>query len=217
MSPRVRPFSKKQKAKETICQAKAGFRSGLNKGCVECQCSGNPPKCTLYPYDPNCCECKTPKQTPHHVIPAHAFMPQKQRALEENATLANPVRKKRVKGCSNYDLFDAPCICVTGSYKYSKTPSGSVAQHGKVHNSIDAAEATHGEEGTWNYGNAREAAVQSIVKNFPECTEKCIRKQLNDYHRDRCGITDDTPLRPEGDTEVSLTPTNSASGNGFPP
>lgn len=213
MTARVRPFTRKEKAKKAVCQAKGGFRNTLNKGCVECQCAGDPPKCTLYPYKPNCCESQD--QTPHHAIPAHCFMPEGQRAAEEGATKAKPVVKKREKGCSNYDLFDAPCICVTGSYKHSRTPSGSLAQHGKIHNKFDPAEADHGKNDTWTFANAREAAVESICSTFPECSEKCIRKQLNDYHRDRCGIGDDTPLRAEGDTKASPTATTTKAGNGF--
>ncbi|MBI1898149.1 MAG: hypothetical protein HYZ57_21035 [Acidobacteria bacterium] len=191
-------ISLKRKYKKDICGAKNGFRKDkCATECIECDaCSGQPPKCTLYPYSPNCCPGG---QTPHHVVPKHCF------TMEANGAA--------VPGAGQYDLNDAPCICVAGE--------GKVKKHGEIHDKFDAIEDTHLEStsprqaGSWSYLQAENAGVKSVCETFPQCDDKCIRAQLRDYHVKQCKMTTATRLRADSTGKGGVAPiSNTASGSG---
>jgi GHH signature containing HNH/Endo VII superfamily nuclease toxin 2 len=199
-------------AAETNCGAKHGFRKEEPPGaCAKCACDAkpqakpepDPDECTLYPYRPNCCKLEEPEPaTPHHLIPAHCFMPPGQRQLK---------KKERQLYCENYDLDKAPCICVGGG-EYG----GKEGKHGQMHDSFDDAEDTCRDngDGTWTYAEARKAAVDSVIKAFPhKCTRECIEAQLDRYHKSPPRkIDENTKLRADStgqsDPAPSLTVTS---------
>lgn len=125
-----------------------------------------------------CC----PGYQAHHLVEAHCFYKRGQRGK------ANERFVPDVNGKESYRDRDAPCVCASGARH--------TQQHGTYHAVQQAIEAAHHENNeSWNYKDAREAGVlaHSIVN--PHCNQECIRNQLDRYHRDQCGFTDDTQLR----------------------
>jgi hypothetical protein len=220
------------RAKSAVCDAKGGFRqieiNGKSAECSGCE-EGNDDQCTLYPYQRPCDCCKQQGKTGHHAIPAHCFMPAGQRKKGKHGA--------RYQGCEKYAIDRAPCVCVSGSTKSSKSPQGSLLQHGKVHNKYDAVEDEHlktkkdrkkgtkRQGGTWTYEQARDAAAVAIVEVLAEdnvtCTEECINQQLDDYHKNHCGMTDQTKLRADSSgsgvapTDTELPKSATPVGNGM--
>lgn len=150
-------------------------------------------KCMLVPYKPDkqagqggCCKGKTP----HHLIEVHCFTKPGERASGA-----------RVRGFSQYDDKVAPCVCCDESSRYE-------GDHGLLH----AVQNTHergcmnadgprsqmgGDDGAWNYGEAKRGAQVAHKAAFPDsnCSEECVAKQLDAYH-EQVGVKDDsTPLR----------------------
>jgi hypothetical protein len=140
--------------------------------CVDCKCKGQPEHCVLYQYRPRCC----PKDTDaHHVLPVRSFMPPGARRQPGG---------KRYEGSAGYDIDGGPCICV------------SHAKHKKMHSYYDGEEAKHSP--TWDYADARDAAVQSVMDategKKPTCKEPCIKRQIDAAHKEM-GIGEGTTLR----------------------
>jgi hypothetical protein len=52
----------------------------------------------------------------------------------------------------------------------------------------------NGQAGTWTYGEAREAALESMANVFPECPWECTEHQLDRYH-EKAGCDDSTEIR----------------------
>ena len=139
-------------------------------------------KCVLVPYKFGCCDNESPKKTPHHVIPAHCFMPKGEREG------GGP---RRYKGAENYDPEAAPCICAHGKDKSNKRK-----QHARIHKHFDAAEDAHKTNGagTWSYNQAAQAGAESVEKVMG-CDKKCTQAQLNKYHNKDAEIPKGTKLR----------------------
>jgi len=165
------------------CSAKKRFGAKSEPPCKVCSACQNEKKdeCTLYPaYRPNCCG-KLGK-TPHHLVPVHCFMEPGERKAAKRAS-----RKPQVyKGCEKYDEKDAPCICVTKGGK-------NAGDHEDIHNSYDAKEDAH-KNRKWSYNQASNDAAESANEVFG-CDEKCIKAQLDAYHKDQCRIKGNQPLR----------------------
>lgn len=182
-------------AKTTVCGARQGFRDSEKvkrdgAPCVDCKCkeSGgkNGPECTLYPYSSGCCQGQKPKKkTPHHLIPKHCFY---HGAVGDNIPRQLP--KPSGKDCEDYNPDRAPCICVSGKHK-------SVGQHNDFHVHFDNEEGVENPQKSWPYSQARDTALDSMeaVEGLKgKCTRACIKAQLDNYHRDRCCINDETKL-----------------------
>lgn len=164
-------------------------------------------RCVLSQYKESqrtCCEGSDGKKmTPHHIIPAHCFMPPGERA--EGGT-------ERYEGCQGYDPEEAPCICVEGE--------GKEKDHGKIHDLVDDLEDTklvNGQAGSWTYGEAATAGVMSAGE-VTGCDEKCMRQQVDAYHQQKTGtpnVSNDTKLRADstGNRTLSAEVPKIAPGN----
>jgi hypothetical protein len=182
------------------CQEANTYSTGRinQKGLKDCMCKdkqcSKARKCVLSPYKGGCCDGKTP----HHVIPAHCFMPPGARGAGGG---------ERYEGCEKYDPGDAPCVCVSGKDKSNKR-----LQHARIHALFDEAEDAHKKNGagTWSYNQAADAGAES-VGDVMRCDEKCTKAQLNKYHNKKANMGKGTKLRadssgqsvpPPGLTEV---------------
>jgi hypothetical protein len=154
-------------------------------------------KCVLVPFSVGCCKGKTP----HHVIPAHCFMPPGERSGGGG---------DRYRGCEHYDQNDAPCICATGKDKSKKRK-----QHAKLHKHFDAVEDDFkAKGGTWTYEQAAGAGADS-VRQVMGCDEKCTKAQLAKYHGEDKGISTGTMIRADSSGKGAPAPTlqiSTASG-----
>ena len=148
-------------------------------------------RCVLTPYNFGCCDDKTP----HHVVPAHCFMPPGARGDNTG---------ERYAGCESYDPGAAPCICVTGEDKSEKRK-----QHARIHKHFDALEDGHkpksGGAGTWSYNQAADAGAQSVNKVMG-CDADCTKAQLNKYHEKEAGVGKGTQLRADSSGQAKPVP-----------
>lgn len=162
-----------------------------NKMCADKKCK-KAMKCVLSPYSPSNC-CKGPdgkKMTPHHVVPAHCFMPKGTRGAGGS---------DRYEGCEGYQDADAPCICVTGKDK-------SAGDHKKIHDKFDDIEdkkmvkLPNGKftAGSWTYSEASTEGSRA-VSEVTGCKEECLKAQVDEYHQQKAPdsprIGDKTALR----------------------
>jgi hypothetical protein len=156
-------------------------------------------RCMLVPHTPTgdqtgCCEKPPPKDTPHHLVEVHCFTPSGGRAGGD-----------RLQGFEAYNDKKAPCVCVQGS-RYTQ-------EHGSMHaiqNTFEIAQMDPGGPrsqmggagNAWNYGAAKKGAIHAHRTTFPDagpngepCSEECLEKQLDSYHKQSGVKNNDTPLR----------------------
>jgi hypothetical protein len=145
-------------------------------------------RCGLQPYeDSGCCA----PQTPHHLIEASAL-----HDVGRGGKGSVPVN-----GVSGYREGAAPCVCAEGVNQHTGT-------HGLMHTfqSAAASKARSGPISLSNgstitakkttYGTAKKSAIGAMKKTFPQssCNEKCLEKQLDNYHK-QCGVNDKTTIK----------------------
>jgi hypothetical protein len=156
-------------------------------------------KCMLVPYSPTgdqpgCCKTPEPADTPHHLVEVHCFTPAGGRSAGD-----------RLPGFENYDDAKAPCVCVGGS-RYKD-------EHGKMHAIQNTYEKSlmdpdgprsqmGGQNNAWKYGEAKKGGLHAHKKTFPDagpdgapCSEECMEKQLDSYHKQAGVSGNDTTLR----------------------
>ncbi|MCO6442085.1 MAG: DUF4150 domain-containing protein [Nitrococcus mobilis] len=129
-----------------------------------------------------CC----PGEQPHHLVEAHCFYKVGSRGEYTDRMVKAPPGKRA------YVDNDAPCVCAKGARHKE--------EHGQFHAFQQRVEAAHDKEnGGWTYADARDtgAAAQKAVN--PQCSKDCTKAQLDAYHKDRCGLDDNTPLRTDPD------------------
>lgn len=128
-----------------------------------------------------CC----PGEQPHHLVEAHCFYNRGTRGDFSSRYFKAP-RGKRA-----YRDTESPCVCAVGAR--------DTHEHGKYHAFQQQIEAAHHAktppDGGWTYADARKAGVDANSAINPQCDPKCTQSQLDKYHKDRCGVQDDTPLR----------------------
>jgi hypothetical protein len=135
-------------------------------------------RCMLSPYRPSKC-CDDPKQTPHHLVPKRGF-----------------------KAISQYNADKAPCVCAEGSswHRSSTVFSADDQTHADLHDIQDTFERQmidNSPAGSQlNYGQAKSAGIAAHSEVFKEsgCDPACIEKQLDNYHKGECGISESTPM-----------------------
>jgi len=153
--------------------------------------------CVLKPKSEDKTFCCRPDTTGHHLIEVHCFS----RTGERGTPLT---------GFEKYNDEDAPCVCAS--------QSRADGTHGILHAVQGQMEAAHNNgptlqswpgagakrkgsddrlpaEAKWTYKDAREAGALAHKTAFPHCNAVCISNQLDDYHKNKCGLSDDTPLR----------------------
>lgn len=163
--------------------------------CADPECAAAR-KCILSPETvSNCCPGPDGKKmTPHHIVPAHCFMPPGTRGAGGS---------ERYEGCAGYSVADAPCICVEGE--------GKEKDHGKIHDLVDDLEDSKldgGKAGSWTYDEAAAAGVMAAGE-VTKCDEKCMRSQVDAYHQQSGGspnIANDTRLRADSSGNRNLGP-----------
>lgn len=166
------------------------------KGALESMCDDEQCKdkfeCNLLPFDFGCCSGKTP----HHVVPAHCFLPSGERKSGAG---------DRYPGTDSYDDMKAPCICLDGATK-SDSENGQLKEHGQVHAFVDVAEDgfMHREElftpkgkpmmkkgqravkktaGSWSFEQANDAGCDAVAKVKQTCKKECMKAQSEAAHK----------------------------------
>jgi hypothetical protein len=183
---------------KALVEEDAGNKAFYNKAgatrdmCEDDDCKGQL-DCNLVPFDFGCCDGKTP----HHVIPAHCFMPSGERKAGSG---------ERYPGASSYDDTTAPCICLEGGTKSEKDLSGQVKEHGRVHAIVDVAEdefmkvekletktgkpmmrggkqAVKKTAGSWSFEQANEAGADAVTQVKQLCSKECMKSQCEAAHK----------------------------------
>lgn len=166
---------------QTACQGKNTKAAQCkSKACREAK------RCLLVTYNQGkrktnssrtgCC----PGEQPHHLVEAHSFYDVGDRG--GNLCIKTPAGKP------DYKDTESPCVCAAGP-RHAK-------EHGKYHAFQQALEsAHHTQNGGWSYADARQAGVDAHSAINPQCDPKCTKSQLDKYHKDRCGIRENTRLR----------------------
>lgn len=161
----------------------AGFKRDM---CNDKECK-KAHACNLVPYKTGCCDGKTP----HHVIPAHCFMPPGARGANSD---------ERYEGCDKYDPNDAPCVCVSGRDKSNKRK-----QHARIHKRFDDMEDSQ-PNGVWTYASAAAAGAEA-TSDVTKCDKDCLTAQLNKYHNKDKGIPKNAKLRADSSGNKAPSPT----------
>lgn len=180
-----------------LLKADAGKGEFYNKtGALNDMCEDKDCKdqfdCSLVPFDHGCCAGKTP----HHVVPAHCFLPSGERKSGSG---------DRYPGTDSYDDTKAPCICLEGATK-SDSADGKLKEHGQVHSIVDVAEdkfmksekqftptgkpkMKKGEEvikktaGSWSFEQANDAGCDAVSKVKQKCDKECMKAQSEAAHK----------------------------------
>jgi hypothetical protein len=125
-----------------------------------------------------CC----PGEQPHHLVEAHCFYKVGKRGKTTSRIVKAPPGKRAYKD------KDAPCVCAKGP-RHAK-------EHGQYHAFQQKLEAAHdAKKGKWTYKDARDTGVKAHKAVNPQCSEKCTKAQLDAYHKEQCGIKENTELR----------------------
>jgi len=135
-----------------------------------------------------CCE----GEQPHHLVEAHCFYERGKRGKASHRTVKAPQGKRA------YRDKDSPCVCAKGPR--------DTKEHGQYHAFQQKLEAAHHKKNKkWTYKDASDAGAKSNKAVNPQCSEECTKAQLDAYHKDRCGMEDETELRtdPEAGTRSS--------------
>ncbi|MET0026896.1 MAG: PAAR-like domain-containing protein [Candidatus Thiodiazotropha sp.] len=184
---------------DAMVEADAGKKEFYNKAgatrdmCEDDECKGQL-DCNLVPFDFGCCDGKTP----HHVIPAHCFMPSGERKAGSG---------ERYPGCDKYDDTTAPCICLEGGTKSESDAAGKLKEHGRVHAIVDVEEdkfmkveelstptgkpmmrggerATKKTAGSWSFEDANEKGSDAVTQVKQTCNKACMKKQCEAAHKE---------------------------------
>ncbi len=149
-------------------------------------------ECSLVPFDFGCC----PDKTPHHIVPAHCFLPSGERKSGSG---------DRYPGTDSYDDTKAPCICVSGGTKSATGADGQLLQHGRIHAIVDVAEdafmsstpeltpggkpkmkagvqSVKKSAGSWSFAEANEAGSDA-VSQVTGCDKECLKAQSEAAHK----------------------------------
>jgi hypothetical protein len=168
--------------------------------------------CQLTPYKPTgdqkgCC----PSQTGHHLIEASSFFEtgRGDTAAESDAQLLSVGKN----GSEEYSTGEAPCICAFG-------PSQWRGSHGQIHTiqgnlnkkaGSDTPQSMAKKTGgpasvkTIDYGTARDNGVAAAKKVNPtaNCSDDCMKAQLDAYHTSKLGVKDKDKIKCVGTGRTS--------------
>jgi len=168
-------------------------------GCAEAKA------CVLKPKNEDKQSCCHPDTTGHHLIEVHCFSPTGERGGQ-------------LEDLDSYRQNDAPCVCASES-RSDGTHGILHAVQSKIEGAyndlpgepfcewLDAGPKVKGKKrranaiSKWKYKDARDTGMLAHKTAFPKCNAMCIKKQLDDYHKDKCGFDDETPLRSDPGAE----------------
>ena len=173
---------------------KAGKKCAGEKGPPDCtEACKKAQKCILLPKNDDKKACCKEDTTGHHLIEVHCFSPTGERggALE---------------GLESYSQNAAPCVCASESrsdgthgvlHAVQSKLEGAYNDRGKILGEWENSGKTGKGENIarWRYKEARNAGAKAHKIAFPHCNEECVKKQLDSYHKDECGIRENEPLR----------------------
>ncbi|PVV06644.1 MAG: hypothetical protein B6D77_15340 [gamma proteobacterium symbiont of Ctena orbiculata] len=108
-------------------------------------------------------------QTPHHIIPKGQF-----KATDGEGA-------PNIDDCPGYNAGQAPTICAEGT---SHSRGGS---HEKIHDALEPKIVTAADaKGQLSYEESRDMSIDAARKVAPYCSKKCLRAQLDKYHKKAC-------------------------------
>lgn len=184
------PCKNEMKAERTACGTPAAKKDPCSsKSCQKAR------KCMLAPFDApktdfpdvhRCCE----GTTGHHVIPVGEFcLPRSQTG---NVRGAAPINR----AVSKYNDDLAPTVCVEGS-DHKEKAGGQLKEHGLIGSAYIRARLKKGIKNNQEkvkYSDLSSCGAESVSKVFPQCSEECIKKQLDNYHVGQAKIPADKPV-----------------------
>jgi hypothetical protein len=168
--------TKKQQCRDPACRkAKRCLLVTYNQGKRESNSSRT-----------GCC----PGEQPHHLVEAHGFYDIGERGDFTSRFVKAPPGKRAYKDTQS------PCVCASGPRDQK--------EHGQYHAFQQKLEAaahakSRSKPKTWTYGKARDTGVAAQSAVNPQCDPACTKAQLDSYHKDRCGVDENTPLRTDAD------------------
>ncbi len=129
-------------------------------------------------------------EQPHHLVEAHGFYDIGDRGDYTSRFVSAPPGKRAYKDT------ESPCVCANGPRDKK--------EHGQYHAFQQRLEAEYHKKSrttpkTWSYKNARDTGVAAQSAVNPQCDPACTKAQLDSYHKDRCGVEEDTRLRTDKD------------------
>lgn len=172
------------------------------KKCREAQ------KCRLVPQDTAASEnsfgCCSGDEA-HHLVEAHGFIESGTRDGYSGSLLP-----KFSDAGKSYKPGDAPCVCASGK----KGGDGEHADMHSVQGALELGAITRNKIFAWNYAEARAAGITAHKAVFVDndCSEACLQKQLDSYHKEKCEFDDEDLLRT---TDPGLRMETHQLGKGF--
>jgi len=191
-----------EKDAEDKCKDAKPHESGKGLDCSDdCKAAK---ACVLKPKKQDKKLCCHPETTGHHLVEVHCFSPSGKRG-------------KALSGFEDYKHNNAPCACasqarntgthgihhkVQGMMEGAYNDRGAVLQTWPGQGALNKATGKRDDAvSRWNYKEARDSGVLAHKTAFPHCNAKCTEKELDKYHKDKCGMHDDTPLRSDPGVE----------------
>lgn len=160
-----------------------------NKACQDarkCSLAAFSPTKTDFPDTQRCCD----GTTGHHVVPLGEFcLPRSQSGGQRGQAALND-------SVSGYDGNLAPTICVEGSDHKAKD-GGQLKEHGLVGSAYIRERVKKGiknKQQEVKYADLRDCGAASVSKVFPQCSEGCIKAQLDNYHVTQAKIPESEPV-----------------------
>jgi len=150
-------------------------------------------KCSLAPFKApkktlsdvqKCC----PGETGHHVIPVQEF-----------SKSGKPRGRPLNDDVSKYNQNLAPCICVEGGdhKEYNNTTPFQLKEHGLIGSAYIDARLEKGiknNQQNVKYNDLKECGAKSVCSVHKHCNQKCIEKQLDNYHNQTAKIPKNKPV-----------------------
>jgi len=192
MDPSKDPCANDKAKETTACGGKSETEACHSPDCQKAR------KCKLVPYggagSPNCCSEPAPPQSAHHLVEAHGF--------------CKNVNGKRIpkppfdgsNGKPGYSVDDAPCVCATSPNSNWELEHGDLHSVQGIKENFAIANAplrsTPRDPGmAWTYGESRQAGVDAHAATYPgACEDDCIAAQLDQYHKTKLELDEDTPV-----------------------
>jgi hypothetical protein len=174
-----------QSSKRTKKEREDEIHGKMCDGSPQAQKCQKARKCMLQAYDRNTC-CTTKfggDEEAHHIVEAHGFSERRGVALSS---------------FPKYKLEKAPTVCGRGS-RHTKEHGGfhALVAHAEARAVRRARKKSRRTDRAWRYKDARKAGIKAHGKLFKdsECDPKCLKHQVDRYHKNVVGARDNSRLR----------------------
>ncbi len=171
-------------------------------------------------------QCCAGENTGHHLVEVHCFLPAAARNGKNEFC-------NELEDLDAYNEKQAPCVCASkdrdkGSHGIMHAVQGQIeaaycreregnplCSWENAGNKIRGTGQRKDGDSFWSYSEARDAGAKAhTVATGGRCNEECIKKQLDSYHKDDCGIGEDDPVRSISNADTlssgDLTPSQQA-------